>query len=176
MKKLSLCTVLLLAGILLSACAAPAPSGDFKSDTGKFTVTIAQPLVESTQTVDTLAGKIDMHMFVAEIGKTTFIVAYSDYSDAVVQKDPQKVLDLAENGAVSNVNGNFLDNKKITLDGNPGYEFLFESTAQTGETITTKAHFFLVGNRLYQVMALANSGEVDLTVIDPFLASFKVLK
>lgn len=137
----------------------------------------ATQLTEKVQSVDTLAGKIDMHMFTADVGKITFMVAYSDYPADVVKKDPQQVLDLAVNGAATNVNGVFLSNKKITLDANPGYEFLLESTDPTHNfTLTTKAHFYLVGDRLYQVLAVANKGEADFIVIDKFLGSFKVLK
>lgn len=174
MKKFTICTALVLFSLLLAACGA---SQEFTSDAGKFSVSIATPLTEKVQSVDTTAGKIDMHMFTGNVGKITYMVSYSDYPPDVVKKDPQQVLDLAENGAVTNVNGVFLSSKKITLDGNPGYEFLMESTDTTNNiTLTTKAHFFMVGDRLYQVLALANKGDADFTAIDKFLGSFKVLK
>ena len=50
------------------------------------------------------------------------------------------------------------------------------ATDQNDQSITTKAHFFLVGNRLYQILALAQTGDADFTQIDHFLQSFTVLK
>ncbi len=172
MKKLTVCTVLVLISVLLAACGGASPV--FTSDAGKFSVAISGGFTQNVQSVDTMAGKIDQHTFLSTIGKITYMVAYSDYPQDVVKKDPQKVLDLAESGAVTNVNGVLLKSTKITLDNNPGYEMLIESADQNNQKMTTKIHMFLVGVRLYQVLAIANTGDADFTVIDPFLQSFKV--
>ena len=173
MKKLTVCAVLVAISLLLAACGGASPV--YTSDAGKFSVAISGGFTQNVQSVDTLAGKIDQHTFLTTIGKITFMVAYYDYPADVVKNDPLKVLDLAESGAVTNVNGILLKSAKITLDSNPGYEMLIESADQNNQKMTTKVHMYLVGNRLYQILALANTGDADFNVIDPFLQSFKVL-
>jgi hypothetical protein len=173
MKKLTVCTVLVVISMLLAACSA---TPVYTSDAGKFSVAIPAPLTEKVQSVSTLAGNIDQYLFTTTIAKITYMVAYSDYPPDSVKNDPQKVLDVAENDAVTNVNGVLLKAVKITLDNNPGYEMLIESTDANNQKMTTKIRMYLVSNRLYQILALANIGDADFNVIDPFLQSFKLLK
>ncbi len=158
--------------VLLAACT----TQEFKSESGKFSVQVPQPLAEKIQVTKTQAGTIEQHVFTAGDGKTTYLVAYADYAPESIKNDPQIVLNLALTDAITNANGQLVRTSQITLDGNPGIEFVLNSTAQDGQAMHTKAHFYLVGNRLYQVLGLVYQGSADFTVVDRFLNSFKVLK
>ena len=172
MKKLPIFASLGLIVVLLTACSG---TQEFKSDSGKFSVQVPQPLAESVQTTNTESGKIDQHVFTADVGKTTYLVAYADYPPESVKGDPQKVIDLAITNAITNVTGQLISSKSITVDGNSGTEIFLESFSQDGQAVHSKVRFFMVGNRLYEVMGLANRGEVDFAAIDGYLNSFKIL-
>ncbi len=172
MKRLPIYASLGLIILLLTACSG---TQEFKSDSGKFSVQVPKPLAESVQTTDTQSGKMQQHVFTADVGKTTYLVAYVDYPSESVKGDPQNVINLAIMDAVTNVTGQLVSTKDITVQGNPGKEIFLESFAQDGQAVHTKGRFFMVGNRLYQVMGLANRGEADFTAIDSFLNSFKIL-
>ena len=173
MKRLPIFVSLGLIIVLLTACSSG--TQDFKSDSGKFSVQVPQPLAESVQTTNTESGKIDQHLFTADVGKTTYLVAYADYSPESVKGDPQKVIDLAITNAITNVTGQLISSKSVTVDGNSGTEIFLESFAQDGTAVHSKVRFFMVGNRLYEVMGMAIRGEADFTAIDGFLNSFKLL-
>jgi len=172
MKKLPIFASLGLIVVLFTACSG---TQEFKSDAGKFSVQAPQPLAESIQTTDTESGKMEQHVFTANVGKTTYLVAYADYPPDAVKGDPQNVINLAITNAVTNVTGQLISSKDITVDGNAGKEIFLESFAQDGTAVHSKVRFFMAGNRLYQVMGLATRGEADFTAIDGFLNSFKLL-
>jgi len=171
MKKLTLCTALVVISLILAACSTPV----YTSDTGKFSIAISGGFTEKTQTMDTGAGKIDQHQFITSIGKITYMVTYQDYPPDVVAKSSSRLLDIVESDDVTNVSGILLNAKQITLGNYSGYEALIESRDSNDQQMTTKVHIYLVGNRVYQVLAIANTGDADFTnAIDPYLNSFKV--
>jgi hypothetical protein len=176
MKKMSFLAVLLVCALLLGACAAAATPQAFKNDAGKFTVVAPVEMKESSQSVDTAVGKVDIYMFAGDGGNISYIIAYSDYPPAVANADVQSVLDGARNGAVSNSNGTLTGETKITLDGYPGREFTMDTKDSTGRDITAKARIYLVGVRLYQVLSMAVKGDALISNMDPFLNSFALLK
>ncbi|KAM3101875.1 hypothetical protein ACKFKF_06325 [Phormidesmis sp. 146-12] len=175
MKKFLVLLYLLSLGFLTTACGAGVKSEEFKSQTGKFSVTSPIALREETKTLDTMAGKINLHMFTATEKNKAYFVAYADYPEQLLKvSNPEKMLDGARDGAVSNVNGKLVDEKKVSIDGSPGRELTIEAKGSNGQDGTVKARVFLVKNRLYQAMVVAPKEEVNATEMDAFLQSFKL--
>jgi hypothetical protein len=157
------------------APATPQPQA-FTSAAGGFSVMAPGPVEEKIQSLDIpLAGKIDMHAFNGHKGNISYVVAYADYPVEIVsQRDPEKVLDGSRDGMVGNINGKLLTEFKISIDGYPGREIVVDTKIGDGQDATIKARLYLVGNRLYQLIALAPKGE-GLGDMQPFLESFALL-
>jgi hypothetical protein len=133
---------------------------------------------ETTQSIDTELGAIEVHFFMAEATDRAYMVGYSDYPQEFIdQNDPQMMLDGARDGATGNINGNLVSEIRILLDDQyPGREIVVTAMLDEDQEGTLKAHMFLVGNRLYQVMVIAPSGELSMQEMDDFINSFKLLK
>ncbi len=151
------------------------PSQVFTSQTGKFSISAPVSLKETTQSVDTQIGPIELHMFSADASNASYMVGYSDYPAEIVnQSDPQKMLDGSGQGMAQNMGGTIVTANQISLNGNPGRELVVTATSQN-QKITVKANIYLVGNRLYQVMIGLLSSDFNETTADSFLKSFKLL-
>ncbi|NJR48229.1 MAG: hypothetical protein HC780_00450 [Leptolyngbyaceae cyanobacterium CSU_1_3] len=175
MKKFLIVTYLVALGFLPTACNPVAKSEEFKSQTGQFSVTAPIALKEETRSLDTTAGKINLHMFTATEKNKAYFVAYADYPEQILKlSNPEKMLDGARDGAIGNVNGKLVSEAKVSINGAPGRELVIEAKGKNGENGTVKARVFLVKNRLYQAMVVAPQAEVNSAEMDKFLQSFKL--
>lgn len=175
MKKMLAVSLIVVVALFLGACSAPEPT-EFTSDAGAFSVMTPATLEEQTQSVPTAAGDIETHMFTGEVGGTAYMVAYSDYPEQVLaQVDAQTLLEGARDGAIQNSSANLVSEEAITLGEYPGIEVVADVKSDKGEEGTLKSHIYLVGNRLYQVMVMGSKGSLDMTKVDAFLDSFKLV-
>ncbi len=175
-RKPVIVLVALVLVIWVMACSpAPKPQ-EFKSEAGRFSVMAPVALEEETQTYEIPEGKVVSHMFAGDLGGIGYVVVYADNPEEAVRKmDPEKFLDRARDGAVNKVNGKLVTETKITLEGNPGREFVVEASEAGGEEWTIKVRLFLVKNRLYVIDAAFKKGKVELSEVDRFLQSFKLI-
>jgi hypothetical protein len=177
-KTISLCARLLaLLALLvpsLAACGSSTsssqPPSEFKSETGGFSIATPYSLKETTQSVDTAAGKVETHMFRAEQGQEAWVVAYSELPVEIVQaSDPRGMLEASRDGAVANINGELVSDAPISLNEYPGREF-----TASAQGLSLRARMFLVENRLYQIMAVVPKDKENSKEIDDFLQSFQL--
>ncbi|MGK7878044.1 MAG: PsbP-related protein [Xenococcaceae cyanobacterium] len=86
----------------------------------------------------------------------------------------EKGLDGARDGAARNTNSTILSEKKISYDGHPGREITMRN--ETG--ITQRAKIFIdpQGPTLYQILVVAEDGNVDFPEADAFLNSLVISK
>ncbi len=165
---------LIVVAVLVSC--GTASSKEFRSQEGKFSVMAPLSLEEGDQTVSTQIGQIVAHLFVGEATDIAYVVSYADYPEEfVTQSNSDLMLDGASNGAVSNVNGKLVIQNVISLQNYPGREIVADVKSPDGTDGTMKGRLYLVGNRLYQVIVIATKGKVEVTKIDSFLNSFKLL-
>jgi hypothetical protein len=176
MKKIGLFVIVMVA-FLLSGCGGSTQAQEFTSEQGRFSVMSPLPLEESTQSVDSELGPIEVHFFMADQADRAYMVGYSDYpQDFIDQTDPDSILDGARDGAVGNVNGKLVSETNLLLDDqHPGREIIITTMLDQDQEGTVKSHMYLVGNRLYQVMVIAASGEMSVQEMDDFINSFKLL-
>lgn len=175
-KMLRFSSALVLIVLLLTACGSKSEPTEFINEEGNFSVMSPFSLEESSQTVDTAAGPIEIHFFMADDGNSAFMVGYSDYPAEIVDiNDPNDMLDGAAEGATANINGTLVSQNNITLDGYPGRELALEGTFDNFNA-SAKARIYLVGNRLYQVLVISSEGNITTEDMDAFLQSFKLLE
>ena len=171
MNKRIVC-LLLLALLLLSGCdEAEKEWATFTSEDGGFSILFPGKPEEQIESVSTAIGTIETEFFIVEQKDRAYSLNYADYpKEIIAASDAGSMLDGAGMGAVSNVNGELLDEKEITLDGYPGREIRIEVKE---DDIIIHARFYLVENRLYVVQAVSKS-EASTPDIDKFLDSFQL--
>ena len=177
MRKLVFGIILLACVLAVAGCSVSTPQMEFNSQAGKFSILAPVALKEEVNQVDTpQGGKRDVHLFTGESGKLAYIVSYSDYPDNQSVKDPEALLTSVRQAAVVSASGGLLKGEnKINLDGNTGREFTINFKGPNNEDWVSKTRAYLVGNRLYQVMVVADKG-VAIAELDAFLNSFKLVK
>ena len=149
---------------------------EFKSVPGGFTVQMPGTPKDQTQSVAQATGDLTLHNFTVEDGNNAYIVSYVDFpADDFARSDADTVLDSTVNGSVSSGKGALSSKSTITLGGYPGRLAEF-TTAANGQLPATsvKGHYYLVKERLYQVLAIAPQGKLPAEA-DKFLSSFKLL-
>jgi len=160
---------MLLAAIALWALCAD-PTAPFESAAGGFRVLFPGQVTEQSKTQPSRAGPIEAHLFNAETDEMGFLVSYADHAPEVVKAaKPKAQLAAARDGVVGK-DGKLLAERELSLEGKPGIEFKFE---KDGMVATERA--FLVGRRLYQVMALGPPGESRERAAKIFLDSFQLV-
>jgi hypothetical protein len=161
---------LILIAITLSGCQT-AGWKEFRSAEGSFSVLMPGIPEEQAQTIDTLAGAVDAHLFVLAAEDAAYLVSYSDYPKIVVQQsNADDILDGVRDGEAANVRGALLSEQIISLDDYPGRELKIDTL---DGKVTLRSRIFLVNNRLYQVVAvIPKDHPTSDKNIDKFLESF----
>lgn len=163
---------MLMLAVLLVSCQM-ADFKEFTSQEGGFSVLMPGTPEEQTEQVDTLNELIDMHNFAASKGDVGYIVTYGDFPFSVTRVNtPEKLLKDLQNSVMGFGKGVQLEEKDITLGGYPGKELKVESA--DGKYIIYH-RMYMVGERLYQVLASAPKGQESSKDIPEFLDSFKLL-
>jgi len=154
------------------------PTGDglieFKSEAGKFSIRLpAKPEHEITE-VGTAKEK--QHQFKVGTEQGVYLVSYQDNPN-LEGSTPEQLMAALESGRdrlPKVFRGKLLESKSVTLGNtHPGLSFRVEIPQANGEA---RCRFYLVGTRLFQIMAIgvpefANSNQAT-QVID----SFQLLK
>jgi hypothetical protein len=145
----------------------------YKSAAGKYSAVLPGKPKESTQEVDTPAGKLTMYVAAFEVKKDLgLLVIHHDYPEAIVKDKPQSVLGRVRDGSMGQ-DGKLLEDKEIDLNGVPGREYLLSK----GDDHFYRARIFLDGPRLYQVVVSgAKKDDVNLPFASKFLESFTISK
>ncbi len=137
---------------LASGAASAQQWRSFASREGRFTVDFpGTPTVAPPKPIQTAIGSVDMHMFEIDIPNVAFhAVTYTDYPPGTVaDAHADSVLQGAKNGAVANVKGTLVDEKKIVVQGNKALDVKISAGQQT-----IFQRLVLVQSRLYQVIVV----------------------
>lgn len=170
-----LAPLLALVALLLAACSDPSWR-EINSPEGGFRIAMKHdPRVEK-QEIETPMGKITGHWYGVEEKDAVYGIGYSDYPDAIFKAGtPRKLFSIVRDGWLKRINGKpHGDGSDIVLDNRfPGMEVI-ASGELGGEEAYMRARFYLVGNRLYQVIAFGKKSAMAQSDINQFLSSFKL--
>ena len=147
-----------------------------KSASGGFEVLMPGTPKSSTEETPTAVGSIKLHMYIYEKSNdAAFTAMYSDYPKRLVQmSNPNKILEGAQQGGVSNIKGTLKSEKKIKIGKHPGREFSALAPTPIGTQMEYTSRVYLVENRLYQIAIAASIGKVSDADKKKFFASFKL--
>ncbi len=127
----------------------------FSSQEGRFEILMPGQPEKTTQPLNTRDGAYDIHMVTAEEQGNGYMVMYSDYLDALVNREtPTQTLQQWQSGFVNAMQGRVTNQRSINLNSYRGREIEYE----TNNGLVGKARFFLVDGRLYQVVVMSSQG------------------
>jgi len=148
----------------------------FTSRNGHFTIMMPGTPASSVESVNTAIGVVDLHSFTLETNEFAYFVAYGDFPPAFVQNaDTEAMLDGARDGAVADVNGTLVSERRISVQGFPGRELWIEATV-SGQKGLAQARMILVGNRFYQVLVAGPKEGFVESEAERFLNTFQVVR
>jgi hypothetical protein len=146
----------------------------FKSKEGKFSVTMPEKPVSKTNKVKTDIGEVELHAFLVDQKDRAIVVMYSDYpAGSVAEGTVEKVLDGCVSGNVKALKAKLLSEDKISIGKakHAGREIRVEMPNQQG---IYRARVFLVGDRLYQVVAMGPDDYTKTKAVEDFMNSFAI--
>lgn len=166
--KRTLIVTLVIAIVPVFASAAP-----FSSMEGGFQINAPVTPKEETKELKTVLGTMPLKLFSGSLSDTAmFMVGYADFPKGTTALgNIDDMLDGAVNGATTNTKGTLVRSKKITLGTNPGREADIEIL---GGKVTIRSRFYLVNDRLYQVLVLTPTTDLNAAEVSNFLDSFKL--
>jgi hypothetical protein len=149
---------------------------EIKIGAGGFSIETPAVLKElPVQAIDVSSFKVDVHLFKGEDGNKLYFVSYYDFPpDYVGKVGTDEIFNQRLKGMMGSLRGKLLNEKIISLDGNPGREIEVSADTQEGVHLLI-SHLFLVGNRIYHIMITSPNSVADSSDIK-CLNSFKLLK
>jgi hypothetical protein len=151
-------------------------------DAGRFVAIFEGTVQRGSQPVDTPVGKIAMNMAYYYGGAVTHMIIYCDYPAGSVANSggPDKVYANASDGAVKSVNGTVRSSSSYQLGDVKGLEIVADIPSKdpkdSASASVARLRFFVVGDRLYQVMYIGPTGtEADAKAV-AFLDSFRLTR
>jgi hypothetical protein len=170
-KLLIICTVI----ILISGCDILGWK-KYTSVEGGFSVTLPAEPKGNKIILDTEVGRtyLNLYLLNRKDDKFAYSVGYVDYPPELFQKKSIiQILNDARDSAARNIQGVLTSESEVSIKQYPGREIVIE--AFKGQVIV-KGKFFLVGNRLYQLMATTGKKFADSYNIKRFLDSFELIE
>jgi hypothetical protein len=151
---------------------------EYKSSAGRYSILMPGKPKEQTQAVDSIVGKLDMLITSFEDQSSAYLIAYVDYpGDLIRSGQANDILDGTVRGATENVNGTLVRQQDFPLGVIPGREAEIDAPSQGAQPAThVKVRYFLVNNRLYQVMVVVPQTRILPVEAQRFFDSFKLIE
>jgi hypothetical protein len=112
--------------------------------------------------------------FVTDGKEGSFIVAYQDVTAATARK-PSITLDATRDSAVEASKGTLLSGTRLNLGRHPGREFTAEvPLGDEPKAGRLRCRIFLVGRRVYQIIAITPKADSNARAIEDYFKSFKI--
>ncbi|MBF2097709.1 MAG: hypothetical protein IGQ88_04950 [Gloeomargaritaceae cyanobacterium C42_A2020_066] len=144
----------------------------FRSDAGRFAVSMPGQPTESQSQQATPIGPITNYGFGIKVDTQSYSVNYSDIPPIAMQfAGADTIIGDAKGSLLKDTNGQEVSFTDVTVSGNPGKRLVYAiegSQPSYGET-----YFLIVNNRLFVVNATVPKGSEALA--EKFLSSFQVL-
>ena len=172
MKRISLALVAAL--IMLAGCQStggPQVGKEVPSD-GKYSLYMPGTPATKTQTIPSMAGPIDLHVYFFDEHGVRYILVYNDFPATISQAAAVKtLLDSARNGAIEGFHGKLVKEDTITLTGNyPGRDI--QVVSADGKR-ALRSRMYVVKNRLYQIGIAVPTADLSTANTLKYLDSFK---
>ena len=150
---------------------------EFKSPAGRYSIMIPGKPKEQQQSIESATGPLELRIASLEDRSGAYMVMYSDYPSDLIQPEvADKVLDSAARGGASSMNGEIVQVNPFSLGSFPGREAEFKVPAQGSQpAMKMKVRYFLVNNRMYQVMVMVTQNQAFPEAAQKFFDSFTLI-
>jgi hypothetical protein len=162
-----------MACIVLSVCVASvsAQSGDWKeyvySDDGFAVSFPSEPTLQKSMIPLKTGGEAEMHSYAVDAGDYALLAMVGYYPSGSVIS-----LTGARDGMVSAVKGRIVSERSLALGNYPGLQVEIEMDATKGRA---RARLYAVGEKLYQLISVAENDKPISPDTTRFFASFHLL-
>lgn len=143
---------------------------------GRFVADFPPPIQRDSQEVDSAAGKVTMKKIYHDAGNMACMVVYSDYPAGSVEQTggPAKVCQNASEAALNGLeNGKLRTSSPCQLDDVKGLEMVVDVPPSKA---VIRIRFFVIGDRLYQIMYLSPAGQEASAEARAFFGSFHFMR
>ncbi len=139
-----------------------------------FSVEMPGKPQEQKKVVDSDIGKLDVFLYIYEQANSGYIVSYNDYPESAMNTNvvPDSVYNNAARSALASTRGTLISKNKITYRGHPGIELKYSIPGN----VLVRSRYFLVNNRLFQLMAIGNEETLYNSFSEWFFNSLKIKK
>jgi len=142
----------------------------FNSEVGRFSLSLPQGVSTETDMLETKIGTLAFHTYKARSKFVQFVVAYVDYPAEYIQETGAgQLLKNAAQSAADNFGGKAIEEKAFMKDDQAVREVLIK--AKKG--VYARSRISIVGNRLYQVMAISTRRHVQDKKVEEVFSSLK---
>lgn len=145
---------------------------------GAFSILMRGQPHYTRQSLETPVGRMEAHLYSSERPDSFFAIGYSDYPLALVIGTPRERLFAGVRDIwLRRIEGRLTSkDERLTLSREyPGYAFSAEGKVKGADSLLD-ARLYLVGQRLYQVIAISRKGEMPQGVVNRYLNSFKLIE
>jgi hypothetical protein len=160
---------------LVAACSDPGWQELNIPDGGFRIMGQGPPLVEKHE-LATPVGTIIAHWYSIGTRDAAYGVGYADWPEQVIRAtEPRKIFSILREGWIKRIDGKLQgDGTDIKLENKyPGMEFIAWGKLKDRDAYV-RGRFYLVDNRLYQVVVFGNKSAMPASDINRFLNSFKL--
>ena len=158
----SLLVVFTLLGNIAAQKIEQAPWETLAPEGAGFTVSVP---AAATEKIDKKTS-YTMHAFTVTVGRATYVASYSDYVPGKL--DPKTALTANRDKFNKSLQATLTSSREITIDDHTGIEFTSETPAHN-----VKSQVFLIGDRMFQTVALVYKDADETRNVNRFFDSFK---
>ncbi len=140
-----------------------------------FTLSMPGKPSKSDDTVPSAFGPLALRMYTLSEGYEGYITGYTEYPDAIFNaSEPEELMDGAQTGAISTVQGEVTSQRQITVNGHPGREIIGTSSSKN---IGFTARVILARPRMYMLVYTQYDKSKPISADGKrFMESFQITK
>lgn len=152
----------------------------YQNKEGRFSILVPSKPKREVDIIESVSGmKVKQISFFSKDENnpnSAFYISYFDVPREMINSiSTDQLLEAGMIGAASNVNGEIIIERKISLNGYPGAEFVVESASYKPKDTTMKMRAYIVRNRMYALSITSIKGTLSNYVQDKYLDSFKLI-
>ena len=151
---------------------------EYQSQAGRYSILMPGKPKEQTQSVEAEAGTLKVYLTIVEDRSVAYATAYWDYpAEYIRSTEANDLLDSIVQNAVASADGKLTRQTDFPLTVYRGREVEFETPVQGSQpAMLIKVRYFLVNDRLYQVMVVALQRQGLPDPAQKFFDSFKLIR
>lgn len=166
--------LLLIVGVVSAEPKKPPKPVEYTSEAGRYRAVFPGKPSEDSKEIATPSGNVPTTTERADAGRELMLaITFADYPEGFKDLTAKTILDGVRDG-LKGVDGKVASDAEVTLmrDGEKfdGRELKIEAGSKA-----IRCRTFLVGRRLYQVMATGTKSAVGSKLADDFLKSFELM-